>query len=100
MREEVKWSQNKQQQHQSHYTEQKDEHEIENSEFIQAKGVKRHAFKEIIFHDFEKSIHNIQNKPTTKEKMSFRIGNHKIYTIKSNNLQDNFTRKNFKIIIG
>ena len=86
MREEVKWSQNKQQQHQSHYTEQKDEHEIENSEFIQAKGVKRHAFKEIIFHDFEKSIHNIQNKPTTKEKMSFRIGNHKIYTIKSNNL--------------
>ena len=70
MREVVKWSQNKQQQHGSHYRAQKDEHEIENSEFIQAKGVKNHAFKKTIFHDFEKSINNIQNEPTTKEKMS------------------------------
>ena len=86
MREEVKWSQNKQQQQESHYSVQKDEHEIENSEFIQAKGVKNHAFKKTIFHDFEKSVHNIQNEPTTKEKMSFRICNHRIYTVKSNNL--------------
>ena len=36
------------------YRAQKDEHEIENSEFIKAKGVKKSASKELTFHDFDK----------------------------------------------
>ena len=62
--------------------------------------MKKSVFNELTFHDFEKSVHNVQNEPIIKEQMSFRSYNHKIYTVKSNKLYDNFQKKNFKITIG
>lgn len=54
----------------------KDDHEIEDSEFIKGKVEKRLASKELTFHNFVKSVRCcyrcIKNTSLTKEQISFR----------------------------
>lgn len=51
---------------------------------MSAKWINESALKELNFHEFDKSVHNITNTPITKEKMSF-IGYHQIiYTATRN----------------
>ena len=39
------------------------------------------ASKEVTSLNIDKCVHNVSNKPMTKEQMSLRNYNHKIYTI-------------------
>ena len=55
------------------YRVQKYDLEIEDSEFIKAKGVKRSASKELIFHYFDKCVHDVTNPPISKEQIRLII---------------------------
>ena len=68
------------------YRVQKDGHEIKDSGFIKAKRVKKLASKELTFHDFDKFVKNILNKPLAKERMILRTDNHKVYTVARSNI--------------
>ena len=65
---------------------QNDDYKVEDSKFTKAKGVRKSASKRLIFHDFDKYMDDITNKPITKEQISFRSYNHKIYTVTSNKI--------------
>lgn len=41
---------------------QKHDYELEDSEFRKAKGVKKSAFKELTFYDFDKYVNDLTNK--------------------------------------
>ena len=68
------------------YRVQKHDHKIEKSEFIKVKRVKNSGSKEPTFYDFDKCVHDITNKPMTKEQMSFRNYNHKVNTVTCNKI--------------
>ena len=63
---------------------QRDDREIEDNEFVKAKGMKNSASEELTFHDFLKCVYYITNTATTNEQMSFRSYTHKNYTITCN----------------
>ena len=77
---------------------QKDDHEIEDSEFTKTKGVRKSASKRLAFHDFDTYVDDITNKTITKEQMCFRSCNHKIYTVTSNKIPKRKPNKNDKEI--
>ena len=58
--------------------------EIEKFEFIKTKEAKRYVSKELTFHDFDKYLYDITNRPITKEQMSFINYNHKNQTVTNN----------------
>ena len=68
------------------YRVQRDDHEIEGSGFIMAKLVKKSTSKEVTLHDFSKCVDNTINTPITKEQMSFRSHDHKIYIVTCNKI--------------
>ena len=64
---------------------------------MKAKGVKKSAFKQLKFHNFDKYAHDITNKLIEKEKnMSFRSYNHKIYTVTSKKIANSNPNENDK----
>ena len=66
------------------YRIQKDDYEIESSEFIKAKWVKKYASKELTFHDFDRCVQGVINKCIIKEQVNFRSFNNKTYSVTSN----------------
>ena len=63
------------------YRAQKYYHKIEGSELLKSKGVKKSSSKELIFHGFNKCVHNVTIKPIAKKEMNFRCYNYKIYNV-------------------
>ena len=54
------------------YRVQKDDHEIEDSEFTKGKWVAKLVSKELTSHDFDKCVYDVTNKPIAKKQMSYR----------------------------
>ena len=54
------------------YRVQKDDHEIEDSEFTKGKWVAKSVSKELTSHDFDKYVYDVTNKPIAKKQMSYR----------------------------
>ena len=60
------------------YCVQTDDHEIESSEFIRAKGGEKSGNKELRFSDNEKCVHGTIKAPITTEQVSFRSIKHAV----------------------
>ena len=68
------------------YRVQNDGHQIEDSEFVKTKTLKKSAFKEVTFHIFDKCVHDISNIAVISYNNSNKSYNNKNYTITCNKI--------------
>ena len=53
---------------------------------MKVKWVRKSASKELTFHNFDKCLLDITNKPVTKEQITIKSYNYRFYTVTSNKI--------------